>query len=250
MHQLRGGQIFCRCVLCTCLVACSLRGKISRCFPATSEWALPGVLSPSCAECEVGKYAAVRWGSGVQGSWCSAHVDCWKGLFCNMMHSCARCDRCGNDDAWPMSGNCDGGSFTDMPSCEGSGATECDSCDTGKTTERTGSTSAFMCVCAPGYYGDAAGFSCRACDAGKYSDSVRSEQCEACAAGSYASGTCTEEGSHGDECTKDKDGNPAESCDDLVERHGHDFPRLQLDCCLCKWRRKIRMFYLCSFGAE
>ena len=249
MHRLRGGQIFCRCVLCTCPVAISLRGNKFSCFPATSEWDFPGVLSPSCAECEVGKYAAVRWGSGGQGSGCSAHVDCRKGLFCSDESVCARCDQCGND-AWPLIGNCDGGSFTNVPSCEASGATECDSCDTGKTTERMGSTSAFMCVCAPGYYGDAAGQICQACDPGKYSDSVMSEQCEACAAGTYASGTCTVQSGNVDYCTKKGDGTPAESCNDLVSRHGPQFPRLKDDCCLCKWRRKIRMLYLCSFGAE
>ena len=135
------------------------------------------MLSPSCAECAVGKYAGS--GNGGEGS---------------------------------------------------TGATECVDCETGKTTERTGSASSALCVCAPGYY--ASSDTCYACESGKYSDVINSEQCLVCAAGTYASGKCTEE--FVEICTKKGDGSPAESCDDLVERHGPTFPYLKDTCCLCK----------------
>lgn len=101
-----------------------------------------------------------------------------------------------------------------------------------------------MCVCAPGYYAiDAAGQTCEACDPGKYSEFAMSTACQDCAAGTYASGKCTEESGNLDRCTKKMDGSAAENCDDLVERHGPDFPGLKDDCCLCKWRKKIEMSF-------
>jgi hypothetical protein len=168
-------------------------------------------------------------------------------LFCRSFNECpwcqnecARCDNCWKEP-FPVSGNCNpDGTFVNIHTCRSTGATECVDCETGKTTERTGSTSSDLCVCAPGYYYTSWN-TCSMCQSGSYSDVTNSNQCLICAAGTYASGKCTE--GNVEYCTKKSDGSAAESCDDLVERHGPNFPYLKDVCCLCKWRRKMRAVF-------